>query len=248
MHRLVLVFVGATFLLACPSEPPPAAASREAEKRPEVPAFPEPHGHPANPHAGLDTPANPHAGLDMPARPELAPAPAGPPRDVTPSGTVRTEVVDGLALQVPQEWTLETPANTSMRKAEFVLPGPGGDVRLIVYRFAGGAGGFTANIERWKGQMTPPAGVEPTITEREVGGLKLASIDVVGGFAGQSMPGAPPQPAITDARLLAVAIESSAGGDPWYLKLVGAKATVDVWAPAWETLLGSLAPASAPAP
>jgi hypothetical protein len=152
-----------------------------------------------------------------------------------------------LALQVPEEWKLELPANTSMRKAEFVLPGPGGDARLVVYRFAGGAGGFTANIERWKGQMTPPAGVEPTIAERELAGLKLASIDVSGRFAGQSMPGAPPQPPIDDARLFAAAIEQS-GSDPWYLKLVGPKPTIDVWASAWETMLGSLAPAPAPAP
>lgn len=246
MHRLVLAFAGATLLLACPSEPPPAAA---AKGPPPAASQPAANPHAGSPHAGSPhAAANPHAGLDMPARPELAAAPAGPPRDVTPSGVVRTEVVDGLALQVPEEWTLETPANTSMRKAEFVLPGPGGDVRLIVYRFAGGAGGFTANIERWKGQMTAAAGVEPTIAEREVGGLKLASIDVAGRFAGQSMPGAPPQPAIDDARLLAVAIESSGGGDPWYLKLVGAKGTVDVWAPAWEVLLGSLAPVAAAAP
>lgn len=254
MHRLglVLALAGSPLLLACPSEPSPPAAGKAEAKQAAGPVEAHGGGGPGNPHAMPGNPhgmpANPHAGLDMPGgMPPMATPPAGPPRDVTPSGTTRTETVDGLALQVPQEWTLETPANTSMRKAEFVLPGPGGDVRLIVYRFAGGAGGFTANIERWKSQMTAPAGVEPTITEREVGGMKLASIDVVGRFAGQSMPGAPPQPAIDDARLLAVAIEAS-GGDPWYLKLVGAKPTVDLWAGAWETMLGSLAPAAAPAP
>lgn len=238
MHRLGLVLACSSILLGCPAktpEPPPPVVRGTA---PEQPA--------ANPHG---QPANPHAGLDMPAADLLPATPVGPPRDVTPSGTTRTEIIDGLALQVPEEWKLEQPANTTMRKAEFVLPGPGGDVRLVVYRFAGGAGGFTANIERWKGQMTAPAGVEPAIAERTVGDLKVATIDISGRFAGQSMPGAPPQPAVDEARLLAVAIEQ-AGADPWYLKVVGAKATVDVWAPAWETMLGTLAvaPAGAAAP
>jgi hypothetical protein len=244
MHRigLVLALASSSLLLGCRGEPEvgPKENAKGAEAEPPKPIA-NPHG--ANPHG---QPSNPHAGLDMPAGPALPAVEPGPPRDVTPTGTTRTEIIDGLTLQVPEEWKLETPANMAMRKAEFVIPGPGGDVRLVVYRFAGGAGGFTANIDRWKGQMTPPAGVEPTVAEREVGGLKLASIDVAGRFAGQSMPGAPPQPPIDDARLLAVAIEQP-GVDPWYLKLVGDKKTIDVWAPAWETMLGSLAPA-APTP
>ncbi len=247
MHRLglVLALACSSILLGCSSEPAPAAKPNAPAKT-EGPAMAHgdanPHGQPANPHG---QPANPHAGLDMPTADVVPQVPAGPPRDVTPTGVTRTEIVDGLALQVPEEWTREEPSNTSMRKAEFVLPGPGGDVRLVVYRFAGGVGGFTANIERWKGQMTPAAGVEATIAEREVGGLKLASFDVAGKFAGQSMPGAPPQPSIDDARLFAAAIEPVGGGDPWTLKLVGAKPTVDVWASAWETMIGSLAPAPA---
>ncbi|MFV8755552.1 hypothetical protein ACNOYE_33805 [Nannocystaceae bacterium ST9] len=250
MHRLGLVLAlacSSSLLVGCPAanEPKPAGKGEaKSDEKKAADPHAKVHGEPGNPHAD---PGNPHAGLDMPSAPPMPAVEAGPPRDVTPTGVTRTEIVDGLALQVPEEWKLETPANTSMRKAEFVIPGPGGDVRLVVYRFAGGAGGFTANIERWKGQMTPPAGVEPTIVEREVGGLKLAGIDVAGRFAGQSMPGAPPQPAIDEARLLAVAIEQ-AGSDPWYLKLVGAKPTIDVWAGAWETLLGSLAPAPVGAP
>jgi hypothetical protein len=145
-------------------------------------------------------------------------------------------------MQIPSEWTREDPATPGgMRKAEFVLPGPGGDARMIVYRFVGGAGGAQANIDRWKGQIEPAPGSEVSARELEAGGLKIAALDSSGRFVGQSMPGAPPQPPIDDARLLAAAIEGS--GDPYYLKLVGPTPTINVWAPAWTTLIESLAQA-----
>lgn len=191
---------------------------------------------------------------------DAAPAKANA-REVTPSGETRKEVVEGLALAVPAEWE-RAQARSSMRKAEFIVPGPGGDVRMVVYRFPGGAGGISANIERWKGQIAPPTGgeaKEPIAKELEVGNLRIASVDAVGAFAGQSMPGAPPQPPIADARLLAAAIEGY--GDAFYFKMVGEAATIDVWAPAFATLLEDLttestgasdpttgAPADSPAP
>lgn len=199
------------------------------------------HGDPANPHAGMANPANPHAGMANPANPHGLPAaaPPGPPRDVTPSGETRAEVVEGLRLTVPTEWTA-APAANPMRKAELALPGPGGDAQLVVYRFPGGAGGAQENIVRWKGQIELAEGAEAATSEQEVNGLKVTSVDARGRFAGMSMPGAPPQPPIEAARLLAAAIEGS--GDPYYLKLVGPAATLDVWSEAWTALLASLAP------
>jgi hypothetical protein len=159
------------------------------------------------------------------------------------SGETVTAIVDGLVMQVPSEWTREDPTTPGgMRKAELVLPGPGGDARLVVYRFPGGAGGAQANIDRWQSQIEPGPGGEAQIRELEVGGLKIAALDSAGRFVGQSMPGAPPQPAIDNARLLAAAIEGS--GDPFYLKLVGPKPTIDLWASAWTTLLENLAQSS----
>jgi hypothetical protein len=160
---------------------------------------------------------------------------------VTPSGETREETVEDLKLKVPEEWT-RAPGRTGMRKAEFILPGPGGDVRLIVYRFAGGAGSASKNIERWKGQVELAEGSEAKTTEIEAAGMTITAVDVRGRFAGQSMPGAPPQPAIDDARLLAAAIMGP--GDPFYFKLVGRAKTVDLWAEAWTKLLRELAPAS----
>ncbi len=175
------------------------------------------------------------------AEPAAAPAPTEPPTAaaVTPSGETRSETVEGLALLVPVEWS-RAPASSSMRKAEFVLPGAGGEARLVVYRFPGGAGSTTQNIERWQGQIE---GGEPATTATlEVNGLKVTSVDARGRFAGQQMPGAPAQPPIPDARMFAAAIEGE--GDPYYFKLVGPAATIDAWAPAWTELLAKLAPAA----
>jgi hypothetical protein len=164
---------------------------------------------------------------------------------VTPSGETREEIVDGLKLVVPSEWERGT-GSSMMRKAELTLPGPGGDATLVVYRFEGGAGSTQQNIERWKQQVELAKGTEAQTAEVETSGLKITSVQMRGRYAGQSMPGAPPQPPIADARLMAAAIEGTDEGigDPWYFKLVGPAATIDVWDQAWTQLLGSLAPAT----
>lgn len=230
------LFAVSSLLLGCGGDPskPDAAAKPKVAAQPTSPA----DSHPQDPHASAPNPhaQDPHAQAPH-AQPPHA-APAGPPRDVTPSGETREVVVDGLKMSVPIEW-VHTPGASAMRKAEFTLPGPGGDVALVVYRFAGGAGSAEQNIERWRGQMTLAADTQPETLELEAGGLKLSGVDLRGRFAGQSMPGAPSQPPVDDARLLAVAIEGS--GDPYYFKLVGSAKTIDVWAAAWTELLATLA-------
>jgi hypothetical protein len=222
-HPGFLFAVSLVLVIACdrsPSEPAPKTASQQ------------PPTHPMAPHAQgpqLDQP-NPHAANPSSPQP-------GPPRDVTPSGQTQEVVVDGLKMSMPIEW-VQVPGESPMRKAKFTLPGPGGDVELVVYRFAGGAGSAEQNIERWRGQVTLAADAQPQTIALEANGLKLSGVDLRGHYAGQSMPGAPPQPPVDDARLLAVAIEGS--GDPYYFKLVGAAKTVDLWATAWTEMLGKL--------
>jgi hypothetical protein len=228
LRSSAFVFAVSSLLLGCGGEP---SKPDEAATKPKV-AQPSPHPsspHPQDPHTSAP---NPHAQL-------AHGAPAGPPRDITPSGETREVVVDGLKMSVPIEW-VHTPGASAMRKAEFTLPGPGGDVALVVYRFPGGAGSAEQNIERWRGQMTLAADAQPGRVEpKNLNGMKLSGVDLRGRFAGQSMPGAPPQPPVDDARLLAVAIEGS--GDPYYFKLVGSAKTIDVWAAAWTKLLETLA-------
>ena len=216
MLRVRVLFAALLLSFACDREPSKPEAKTEAKT--EVGPTQKPTEAPTPP----------------PSTPE------SPPRDVKPSGEVREVVVDGLKMSVPIEW-VHTPGAGQMRKAEFSMPGPEGDAQLLVYRFAGGAGTAEQNIERWRGQVELAVGtVEKTIS-LEVGGLKITGIDLRGRYAGQNMPGAPAQPPIDRARMLAVAIEGS--GDPYYFKFVGAARSVDVWVSAWDQLLAALAPA-----
>jgi len=196
-----------------------------------------PAGHPPVASGGAGAPA----GGAM-----MAPAPSGPvnPREVTPSGELREERVPEFTYKVPTEWTSRAPSS-SMRLAELVLPGPGGDTALVIYRFPGGGGGAEANVQRWKGQFTPPQGktiddvTSVTVVERPP--LKITRVDIRGTNSAESMPGVGDQKNEPDSRMLAAIIEGV--GDPYFFKAVGASATLDVWAPAFEAMLGSMTPA-----
>lgn len=192
---------------------------------------------PANPHA-----ANPHAG--MPPMMGAPPAPKGPPRDITPSGQTVAETLPDLTFAVPSEWEKGTPTN-SMRVAQWVLPGPGGDAELVVFRFPGGGGGIEQNVARWKGQFQPPEGKsidDVTVTKTIEGTLvKTTLVDVSGTFVAAVMPGADEKHNDADQRMIAAIVEGS--GDPFYFKAVGPRATMDLWAPAFETMAKGFAAA-----
>jgi hypothetical protein len=128
-----------------------------------------------------------------------------------------------------------------MRLAELILPGPGGDASLKVYRFPGGGGTAEANINRWVGQMVQADGSDSRdqaiVDEAERDELKFTRLDVSGSFSGQRMPGAPAIAPIEDARMLTLVIEGS--GKPFFFKLVGPKETVDMWADAFTKMAES---------
>lgn len=195
---------------------------------------PSPHGGPANPHAS----SSPPHGVTPPFAGASASAPKGPPRDVTPSGKTHEQALAELTIAVPEEWT-STPTTSSMRVAQWALPGPGGDAELVVYRFADGAGTVEANIARWKGQFTPPEGKtidDVTVTKTlDAGELKITLLDVRGRYVAQVQPGATSTHDEPDYRMLTAIVQGS--GDPFYFKLLGPEATLGVWAEAYEALL-----------
>ena len=79
------------------------------------------------------------------------------PKAKSPVATgAKTIVAAGVKFTVPQGWIDQKPSS-SMRKAQFELPGEAGPAELVVYYFGlGGAGGREANVQRWLGQFSNP--------------------------------------------------------------------------------------------
>jgi hypothetical protein len=163
-----------------------------------------------------------------------------PPPVAANGASAPTSSVAGLVFPVPPEWQAQAP-RSSMRLAEYVVPGPAGEASLVIFRFPGG-GNAKANIDRWVGQFSGAdasnGGAGPKIETQEREGLVITSLDVSGDYAGQQMPGAPEQPAISNARLLALVVEGK--GDPFFLKLQGPAGTVSVWTDEWSQVVSSI--------
>jgi|GEM_PF-1197962 len=164
----------------------------------------------------------------------------GPPRDITPTGDLQNERIDGLSWKVPEEWQ-RAKSTSAMRIAQFMLPGPGGDAELLVFRFPGGGGSIEANIDRWKQQFQQPDGsstdqhtkVDTTGQED----LHITVVDVEGTYA-SAMPGETTGTVKPDHRMIAVVVAGS--GDPYYLKALGPRKTMDLWAKPLRDAVGTL--------
>ena len=240
---VLLAFTAFTVACSPAGETKPKSADAPASDAPPVEVKAHAGDAPTQAHDGGMPPGHPA----VPAGPMMGNAPAKPatpenPREVTPSGEARAEAFAEIKVDVPTEWT-RRPPQSSMRLAELVLPGPGGDTPLAIYRFPGGAGGVESNINRWKGQFVPPEGktideVTKVVTE-ERGPLKITRVDIQGTNNAEVMPGEGERHNAPGSRMLAAIVEGS--GDPFFFKVVGPSATVDVWAPAFETMLASAA-------
>ncbi len=200
---------------------------------------PKPDAKAANPHAGPHAGAGgPHAGM---GKPPMAKKEPGPPRDITPTGEVAEASITGLTLSVPKEWE-SSPPTSSMRLAQWVIPGPGGDGELVVYRFPGGGGGVQANIDRWKGQFQPPEGktIDDVATVKSIAGegeLKTTLVDVTGTYVAAVRPGDDEKHNDAEYRMFAAVLEGS--GDAYYFKAVGPAKTLTLWADPFSTMIGT---------
>ncbi len=147
-----------------------------------------------------------------------------------------------LAWTVPEGWTELTPSS-AMRKAQYRVPGPGGDAECVVFYFGPGQGGDAgANARRWVGQFNAPdggpAGSAAKVTERDVGGIGVTLVEVSGtyvGGMGPAMGGGEPRP----GQMLLGAIAPGPGAN-WFFKLLGPEETVDASRDAFLALIDSL--------
>ncbi|MBA3549393.1 MAG: hypothetical protein H0T76_23205 [Nannocystis sp.] len=237
MRRLLCTCITLTALACSPTD-----AGKDAGKvAPAKPA--EAATVPANPHGAMpvDPHADPHAtGTPTPAAPKVRP-PVNP-QPVTPSGELRSETVEGLVFSVPTEWTRK-PGSNEMRLAEFILPGPGGEVTLIVSRFKGGGGDAASNVNRWKAQFVTAEGAPQTEAKVQTAlrpPLTITRVDITGTNVAPVMPGSPDLYREPNSRMFGVIVEGA--GDPYFFKAVGAGDTLAVWEPAFAAFADSIAP------
>ncbi|WP_434421148.1 hypothetical protein [Nannocystis pusilla] len=243
-HRAPLFLSLLVFACQNPAGPPAAKTGPEV-KATEPPAKSDPHAaapHGANPHAGDPHAGGPH-GAAGPAVETKRPArEAVNPHPVTPSGQTREEVVPGLNYKVPEEWTRK-PGSSAMRLAEFVLPGPGGDAELAVYRFAGGGGDAKSNVHRWRTQFaksdgSPLGDEDGEVQEVSKPPLKVTLVDLSGTYIAQVTPGASERYSDPNYRMLAAIVEGA--GDPYFFKAVGPETTLAVWKPTFATFADAI--------
>ena len=160
-----------------------------------------------------------------PSQPAAAPAQSRP----MPAGASSSS---DLKLQAPDGWISEQPSS-SMRVAQYKLPGDAGDAGLVVYYFGPGQGGSVdANLERWIGQMQQSDGSSSRAKAKTetttVNGMNTTLLDVTGTFsAGDMTGGGGSGQAIPNARMRAAVIETPKGA--YYVKLVGPEKTVERW-------------------
>jgi len=147
-----------------------------------------------------------------------------------------------LAWTVPAGWISEKPAS-SMRRAQYKVPGKAGDGECVVFYFGPGQGGDPmANAVRWAEQFTlpdgSPAGSAMKTSDLEVGGLKVFVVEVAGTYKGGMTMTAAPATTKPGYRLLgAVAPGPDAN---WYFKFTGPDATVNEQRDAFTSMVTSL--------
>jgi hypothetical protein len=235
MNRARLLAFAAALAIgpACNDAPKPADAGKSAQRE-----------TPDGGDDGVLSPRREHAKkMAAEQRATRAQAPKGPPREVKPSGATREEKLAELTVSVPAEWEAGAPSGP-MRIAQLVLPGPGGDAELVIYRFKGGAGGVEENIARWKKQFVPPEGKSiddvTTVTKGRAGALATTTVDISGRYVAAVSPGSPETHDEPDYRMLVAIVEGS--GDPFFFKAVGPSKTMELWKAAFDAMIGSAKP------
>lgn len=173
-------------------------------------------------------------GASEPESEPVARPPAGPARSTAPSsvrpepGSEPARPGNPLTFTPRAGWIAETPSS-SMRVAQYRVPGEAGAAELAVFYFGPEQGGsLEANLERWAGQFEQPDGgdslARAVLSERRVLGMPVHEVSLSGTYVAETSPGSGERVREPGWRLLAAILESDHG--PYYAKLVGPEATV----------------------
>ncbi|MCU0254109.1 MAG: hypothetical protein MUE47_06170, partial [Acidobacteria bacterium] len=219
-------------------ETPPPAAAPTPSSAPALPpghpptdggqmmAGPPPSALPEG-HPPLDATGGAAAGMGAP---QLA-----PPAPGTGIGS------SGLSWTSPSGWESQVPSS-AMRRAQYRVPGPGGDGECVVFYFGPGEGGDPkSNALRWASQFQPAGGLSPEQAlktgEMRVGAIPVMTVEVAGTYmGGGAMMGGPSEPR-PDYMLLGAVAEGPDAN--WFFKFTGPAKTIESNRAAFGDLLKS---------
>lgn len=166
------------------------------------------------------------AGQELPADHPTISAPDSS-STVVPPAPGSGQGSQGLTWTQPAGWQAETPSS-SMRRAQYRIPGPAGDAECVVYYFGPGQGGDAQdNVLRWADQFGQTDGKSSRDVlvreELEVDGIPVLLAEVKGIYSG-GMTGTGPQTPRPSSMLLGAVAQGPDAN--WFFKLTGPEATV----------------------
>jgi hypothetical protein len=226
-----------------------APVSSRGTAPPIAPGSSLPPGHP--PLDGAPAPAAPADGSLPAGHPPIDGSMAGQASGGMGMGQAVLPPVDpnagtgdaALAWTPPASWQ-SVPPSSSMRRAQYRVPGVGGaaDGECAVFYFGPGQGGDPlSNAQRWAGQFFDANGQPATSTlrtrELTVGASKVLVVEAKGSYDPGPMMGGTGGPQPGWALLGAIAQGPDAN---WFFKLVGPEATVNGNREAFDGMIQSL--------
>ena len=223
-NRVLIVTLGLALMAGCKGNTPAPTATAGKPMAPDSVASVQPAQTATATIAGGESPAETSANTDS----------------AEPSTTL---TVKGIAFTVPEGWIQEKP-NSTMRVAQFVLPGDTGSATLVITYFgADGAGPRDLNVKRWI-EMVAVADeaaddAKPQTETISHNGLQRTVVVATGALSAPSMrPGVPTAAPKPDHTLYGVILEDGPEG-PLYLKAVGPAGTISAQTAAIEAFVKS---------
>lgn len=157
------------------------------------------------------------------------------------SVAVFAESAAGLRWNASAGWVSQ--GERPMRAATYTIAPAAGDraaAECAMFFFGAGQGGsVAANLERWKGQFTDPAGrpAVAAVATRTVRGLPITTIAASGDYSGLGGPMAAASPPAAGYRLLGAIVEGPGGNV--FIKFTGPAKTIAANQAKFEQLLAS---------
>ena len=146
-----------------------------------------------------------------------------------------------LTWTAPSGWVAESP-RSAMRKAQYGIPGKGGDAECVVFYFGPGEGGSARdNTARWVSQFRRADGKAVTDAKTraiKIGDIPVTMVEVAGTYVGGM--GGRPGPEQPDQMLLGAIVEGADAN--WFFRATGPRATVDAARADFEKMIRSIKP------